>query len=421
MFGFKKYEMKEKTKAPNLLAARPSTKKDFSAQVFGVRKNIFFLGLVSFFNDFSSEMVQSVMPVFLTVTLGAPVFFVGLIEGVADALSSVFKLISGWISDKIGKRKKPAVFGYSLSVFTRLFLIVTTNFWQVFTLRIIDRVGKGIRNSPRDALIAESSPKEELGKSFNFHRMMGTLGATLGPLLAFLIIYNIKDGYRILFLVAFFLGLFAIGSFVFVKDTPQNKFQDQPKKSPKLDWNIFKENKKFIFVVSSLFIFGLSALPIGLILLLAKEVASIGSVPLMYFIYSLTFVIVAMPIGRLADMVGEKIIIALGFVLAFISYIGFALTSNILAIALFFVALGIYSACTDGIQRMLAAKSLHKELLATGQGFLNMALGFSSLGAGVIGGLLWTFINSQVAFFYAAIMSIIGLVLFIIISKINTK
>src|SRR3989344_8945458 len=122
-------------------------------KLFGVRRNVFFLGLVSFFNDFSSEMVQSVMPVFLTTVLGAPAFFVGLIEGVADALSSIFKLISGWISDKIGKRKKPAVIGYSLSTLTRLFLIVVTNFWQVFLLRIIDRVGKGIRNSPRDALI----------------------------------------------------------------------------------------------------------------------------------------------------------------------------------------------------------------------------------------------------------------------------
>src|SRR3989338_11386286 len=218
MFGFKKYEMKEKTKAPNLLAARPSTKKDFSAQVFGVRKNIFFLGLVSFFNDFSSEMVQSVMPVFLTITLGAPVFFVGLIEGVADALSSVVKLFSGWMSDKIGKRKKPAVFGYSLSVFTRLFLLLVTNFWQVFFLRIIDRLGKGFRNSPRDALIIESAPKEELGRSFGFHRMMDTLGATLGPLLAFVMLLYFNNNYRLLFFAAFLLGLLAICSFVFVKD-----------------------------------------------------------------------------------------------------------------------------------------------------------------------------------------------------------
>ena len=211
-------------------------------KIFGVRKNVFFLGLVSFFNDFSSEMVQSVMPVFLTTVLGAPAFFVGLIEGVADALSSVFKLISGWMSDKIGKRKKPAVLGYSLSVFTRLFLTIATNFWQVFTLRIVDRIGKGFRDAPRDALISESVPREELGRSFNFHRMMDTLGATLGPLLAFLIIFSLKDGYRTLFLVAFFLGLFSLASFIFVKDRPLPQAAGQQTK--KLNWTIFKENKK---------------------------------------------------------------------------------------------------------------------------------------------------------------------------------
>ena len=389
-------------------------------KIMGVRKNIFFLGLVSFFNDFSSEMVQSVMPVFLTVTLGAPAFFVGFIEGVADALSSVFKLISGWMSDKIGKRKKPAVLGYSLSVFTRLFLALVTNFWQVFILRIIDRMGKGIRNAPRDALIAESVPKEELGRSFNFHRMMDTLGATLGPLLAFAILFYIKNGYRVLFLVAFFLGLFAIASFVFVKDKKVGKLEKQAK-TIKLNWAIFKEHKKFIFVVGALFVLGLGTLPIGLVLLKAKETGSIGNVPLMYFIYSLTFVVVAVPLGRLADKIGEKLVIAGGFLLAALSYIGLAMATHLLAIILFFVVLGVYSAATDGMQRVLAAKSLHGELAATGQGFLNMALGFSSLGAGITGGLLWTFINSQTAFFYAAILSIIGLILFIVISRANIR
>jgi len=390
-------------------------------RIFGVKKNIFFLGLVSFFNDFSSEMVQSIMPVFLTVTLGAPAFFVGLIEGVADALSSVLKLISGWISDKIGKRKKLAVLGYSLSVSTRLFLAIVTNFWQVFTLRIIDRIGKGFRDSPRDALITESSSKEELGKSFNFHRMMDTLGATLGPLLAFFIIFNLKDGYRTLFLVAFFLGLLAIGSFIFVKDISSLRSPRQAKKSIKLNWSIFKENKKFIFVVGSLFILGLGALPIGLVLLKAKEIGSIGNVPLMYFIYSLTFVIVAVPLGKLADKIGENLVIALGFIFAAISYVGLALTTHLFTLIFFFVVLGIYSASTDGIQRMLAAKYLKRELVATGQGFLGMALGFSSLGAGIIGGSLWTFINSQAALFYAAITSIVGLILFAVTVKINEK
>jgi len=385
-------------------------------KIFGIKRNVFFLGLVSFFNDFSGEMVQSVMPVFITTVLGAPAFFVGLIEGTADALASVFRLISGWMSDKIGERKRPAVLGYSLSTLTRLFLVIVNNFWQVFALRVIDRIGKGFRDSPRDALIAESVTEDKLGISYGFHRAMDTLGATFGPLLGFLIIFWVKDGYKALFLIAFFLGLLAIGSFVFVKDVKVEKLEKQAKRI-KLDWNIFKSHKKFIFVVGSLFIFGLGTLPIALVLLKAKDAGSIADVPLMYFIYSLTFVVVSIPLGKLADKIGERAVIAGGFLLAAISYIGLALTTHLLAITLFFITLGIYSAATDGMQRMLAAKSLHGELVATGQGFLNMAIGFSSLGAGIIGGLLWTTISDSAALFYAAALSLIGLILFIIMSR----
>ena len=396
--------------------------KEMKDKIFGVKKNVFWLGIVSFFNDFSSEMVQSVMPVFLTVGLGAPAFFVGLIEGIADALSSIFKLISGWISDKTGKRKNPAILGYSLSTLTRLFLILVTNFWQVFALRVVDRIGKGFRDSPRDALITESVEKEELGISFNFHRMLDTLGATLGPLLGFFIIFSLpeqagfKDNYRFLFFIAFLLGLLAVFSFVFVKE----KKKDSDKKyAKKLDWSIFKQYKSFIFVVGSLFVLGLGALPIGLVLLKAKEIGSIGNVPLMYFVYSLTFVIVAVPIGKLSDRVGERVIIGLGFLLAIIAYIGLALTTHLATLVIFFIILGIYSAATDGIQRVLAAKALHEELIATGQGFLNMALGFSSLGAGLIGGFLWTWQSSQIALLYAAIASFVGLILFITVSNLK--
>lgn len=391
-------------------------------KIFGVRKNVFFLGLVSFFNDFSSEMAQSVMPIFLTVFLGAPPFFVGLIEGVADALSSIFKLVSGWVSDKIDKRKKPAVLGYSLSVLTRFFLAFATNFWQVFALRIIDRMGKGIRNSPRDALIVESSAKEELGKSFNFHRMMDTMGAMFGPLAGLAILSVFGGSYRILFMATFFFGILAVASFIFVKE--QKKIETagtKTKKKHKLNWKIFKEHKKFIFIVGSLFVLGLGALPIGLILLKAKDVGSAQSVPLMYFLYSFTFVVAAIPIGKLSDKIGEKIVISGGFLIAALSYLGLAFANQVIVVAMFFMMLGIYSACTDGIQRVLAAKFLHEDLIATGQGFLNMALGFSSLGAGIIGGLLWTFSSSSAAFFYASMTSATGLILFFIIFKRNIK
>ncbi len=384
-------------------------------KILGVRKNIFFLGLVSFFNDFSAEMVQSVIPVFLTVTLGAPAFFVGLVEGAADAISSVLKLFSGWFSDKVGKRKAPAVAGYSISVSVRLFLLAVQNYWQVFGLRVADRIGKGFRDAPRDALIAESVPKEELGRSYGFHRAMDTLGATVGPLTAFFLLPFLGGSYRKLFFVAFCLGLLAIGSFVFVKEKKRDSASVP--KEVKLDWSIFRSYRRFVFVVCSIFVFGLGTLPIALVLLKAKEIGSIGDVPLMYFVYSLAFVVTSVPLGRLADKIGERAVIAAGFVFAVIAYVGLSFTSHVLLLTLFFVALGLYSAATDGMERMLAAKALQPELLATGQGFLNMAIGFSSLGAGLAGGALWTLVSSTAALWYAAALSFVGFVLFLVASR----
>jgi MFS family permease len=390
-------------------------------KIFGFNRNVFFLGLVSLFNDFSAEMVQSVMPAFITTVLGAPAFFVGFIEGVADALASVLKFFSGWFSDKIGRRKLPAVMGYALSVAIRPFLSIVTGFWQVFELRMVDRVGKGFRDAPRDALIAESVKRSELGKSFGLHRALDTLGATLGPLSAFLILPFIGGNYRRLFIIAFFIGLFAIFSFVFVKEKKaaageRNAFAPvaPDAKRPKLNFALLKENKKFALIVFSLFVFGLGTLPILLVLLRAKEVGfAATTLPFVYFVYGLAFVLTAVPLGRLSDKIGERAVIAGGFLVAALSYFGLARVPGKWLAILFFATLGLYSAATDGLQRALAAKRLPENILATGQGFLNMAIGFSSLFAGVIGGILWTKVNSSAALTCAGIFSVIGLAVFI--------
>lgn len=391
---------------------------DGEKKILGVRKNIFFLGLVSMFNDVSGEMVQAVMPVFLTTVLGAPAFFVGFIDGAADAISSVLKLISGWLSDKVHKRKLPAILGYVLSDATRWFLMFVQNFWQVFGLRVVDRIGKGFRDSPRDALIAESVPENELGRSFGFHRAMDTLGATIGPLSAFFLLPFLGGSYQKLFFVAFLLGFLAIASFVFVHEKKHEQAAAL-KPHPKLNWALFRTHRWFVLVVFSIFIFGLGTLPIALVLLKAKEIGTVADVPLMYFVYSFAFVLCSVPLGRLADKIGERAVIAGGFLIAVLAYLGLMSSAHIILLTVAFAALGIYSAATDGMQRMLAAKVFENEseLIATGQGFLNMAVGFSSLGAGVIGGLLWTYVDSSVALGYAAVVSLIGCALFLLVSS----
>ncbi len=385
--------------------------KDSSKRIFGLRPNVFWLGLVSLLNDFSSEMIYSVMPAFLTVVLGAPPVIVGFIEGFADALASVLKIYFGWFSDKIKKRKILAVSGYTLSVSTRWFLALVGNFWQVFILRSIDRIGKGLRDSPRDALLSESVEQKELGKSFGYHRAMDNIGATLGPLAAVLILPLIMNDYRLLFQIGFVIGILAIFAFVFVKDVKKEK-PTEP--HPPFTFSLRGYSHSFRVYLAAVFMFGLGFMPIALMLLKSQEVGLNGyAVPLMYFVYNLSFVLFAIPAGKLADKIGEKKVLAFGFLAAILGYLELILFSNVAGVIIGFIILGIYSALTDGVERAFAAKLVPQNKLATGQGFLNAAVGISSLLAGLIGGIIWTQFGSAPALGYGAVMMVIGLLTFI--------
>lgn len=385
-------------------------------RILGLERNAFFLGLVSLFNDFSNEMIQSVMPVFLGVVLGLPPLAIGTIEGVADAIASFLKIISGWFSDKTRERKKLAVLGYIISVASRPFLALATSFSHVFALRVIDRVGKGIRDAPRDALLAESVSEPELGKSFGYHRAMDALGGTMGPLAAFILLPALYYNYQALFIVSFFVGLLSLLSFFFV----ENKKPAIGAEVPKLNFRLLKENKHFAFYLTAIFIFGLGTLPITLMLLypvtiqLANGASSFANIPLVYFVYSVTFVLTAIPLGKFADSIGKRVTISIGFALAVVAYLGLAFSNTFMAVLFFFIIFGIYSGATDGVERALAARLIDRKLLATGEGMLNAAVGISSLLSGLIGGALWTFYGPAAAFTYGAVLSSIGLYVFLV-------
>lgn len=388
-------------------------------KIFGLRPNVFFLGLVSLFNDFSSEMMYSVMPGFLTTVLGAPPVFVGFIEGFADALASVFKIYFGWLSDKLKKRKILAVSGYSLSVSTRWFLALVGNFWQVFFLRAIDRVGKGLRDSPRDALIFESVGRAEAGRSFGYHRAMDTVGGALGPLTAVFLMPLIMNDYRLLFRISFVFGLLAVLTFVFVKDVKKNVPENPAPPAKPFSFSLSGYSTVFKEYLAAVFIFGLGLMPLPLMLLKSQDVGLNGfSIPLMYFVNNLSFVLFAIPAGKLADRIGDKKVIALGFLAAIFSYLNLAFFSSPWSVVAGFATFGLYSALTDGVQRALAAKLVPDDMLASGQGYLNAAVGISSLLAGLTGGILWTQLGSSAALLYGTVMMSAGLAIFI---HLNTR
>jgi MFS family permease len=377
--------------------------------------NVFFLGLVSLFNDFSAEMIYAVMPAFLTVVLGAPPIFLGFLEGFADALASLLKIFSGWFSDKIKKRKIVAFYGYSLSVSVRWILAFVTHFWHVFFLRVIDRTGKGIRDSARDALLAESVEKKELGKSFGYHRMMDAIGATLGPLAAVIILPFIANDYRQLFIIAFALGLLAVITFLFVRE-PKREIKIEQPITP-FSFSLKKFSRDFKILIFSIFIFGLGVMPMAMMLLKVTDAGLKATlIPMLYFIYNISFVLAAIPFGKLSDKIGQKKVLIGGFLMAIFAYLILANVTALAAIIIGFIIFGFYSAMTDGIGRALTSK-LEPNQLASAQGFLAAAIGISSLLAGVIGGAIWTFVGAKIAFVYGASLMLIGLLVFLGIGR----
>lgn len=386
-------------------------------RIFGLVPNVFFLGLVSLLNDLSSEMIFSVMPVFLTTVLGAPALFLGFLEGFADALASVLRIFSGWWSDKIARRKSIAVAGYTISTLTRGALAVVTHFWQAFVLRAIDRVGKGVREAPRDALLASSVESHEVGISFGYHRAMDTIGGILGPVLAIFLLPILGGNFRTLFLISFGFGFFTLLTFFFVKEV-----NGAPKISPdgtrlarQLNFSLVHLSVRFRQYLLSVFLFGLGVMPISLMLLIAKGLAfGAGIIPVMYLIYSISFAIFAVPFGRLSDTIGEVKVIIGGFLAAMLAYWIFATAPTLIGVTLGFVVFGLYGAMTDGIHRALTSKLVPKEHLAGGQGFIGAAIGFSSLLAGVVGGVLWDVVGPGAAFAYGGACMILGLFVFLV-------
>ncbi|MDP3901837.1 MAG: MFS transporter, partial [bacterium] len=272
---------------------------------------------------------------------------------------------------------------------------------------------------PRDALIAQSVDGHEVGKSFGYHRAMDTIGSVMGPLAAVILLPMLANNYRQLFLIAFFAGLLAVITFIFVKDIKTEPVRNRPAINM---FSLKQFNSPFKHYISAVFIFGLGLMPISL-MLLKSQATALGSfgIPVVYLISSASFILFAIPFGKLSDKVGERKILVGGFVVAIIAYAIFALTTNVIGMIVGFIIFGIYSAMTDGIMRSLASKLVSRDQLATGQGFLNAAVGISSLLAGIIGGAIWTFWGPAAAFFYGILMMAVGLLVFLSLNGVKKE
>jgi len=384
-------------------------------KIFGLQKNVFFLGLTSFFNDFSSEMILSILPAFFISVLKSGAESLGLVEGIAEAASDFMKIYSGKLSDKIHRKKIFAVIGYSISVATRPFYPLINSVGGVIGLRVTDRLGKGLRDAPRDALISVSASPEEMSKSFGYHRAMDTIGAIFGPLVAYFILLKNPNAFNTVFMIAFVIGICAVFSLILVHEvktlTENRKISAQAKYIFPLSFKLY---------ILSIFLLSLGSLPIAILLFKTKDLGFlIASIPLFYMIYNLSYAIFSTPAGKIADMVGNRKVIFTGYVMLVIGYIVLIFSHSLSILIIGFLLLGTNAALTDGTQRAYISNLVEKDYKGEAYGYLNAAIGFGSLFSGIAGGFIWQNYGDNTALLTGSVIIIIGLAIFTFVSRIK--
>ncbi len=381
-------------------------------KIFGFGKNVFFAGLVSFFMDVSSEMIYPLVPLFLANTLGVNKSVIGLIEGIAESTASLLKVFSGWFSDQIGNRKWLMTAGYGISTLSRPFVALASSWHQVLGSRFLDRFGKGVRTAPRDAIIAESTDKAYLGRAFSFHRSMDTMGAVVGPALAFFFLGIFSNDYRKVFWLSMIPGIIAVLLIVFFI-TEKKKTVAARTVAPKLTLAHFDWKFKSFVVIATLFAVGNSS---DVFLILRAQQVGIPTVtiPVVYLLFNLVYSLSAVPAGMAADKFGRKRIILLGFILFAILYYGFAVASSTKAIWILFGFYGLFMGLTEGIQKAFLATIIPQDFKATAFGVYTTAVGLAMFPASLIGGWLWDHVSPAATFYFGALTASASAVLFII-------
>jgi MFS family permease len=355
-------------------------------------------------------MVFPLIPLFLITVLSAGAYAVGIVEGAAETTASLLKVVSGYWSDKIKRRKPFVLFGYSLSAITKPLFAFATVWSFVLFVRVIERIGKGLRTAPRDAIVAESSDVSVRGKAYGFHRAMDGIGSVSGAALAFLLLPIL--GYRNIFLFAFIPGIIAVFVIVFIKEKKTPAKEEEPKEiSIKLSFKELPMNLKLFILVSSIFALG----HFGYAFLLLRAV-DIGLTDhkaiLLYVLFYIVYTVCAIPSGILSDKIGRKPILRAGYALFGVTSLGLVFTSNIYSILLLFVIYGIFYAMIDGAQRAFVVDLAPEHLKATALGTFHTAIGLVALPGGCIAGLLWDKISPETTFIYGLTLAVISLVLF---------
>jgi MFS family permease len=376
-------------------------------------RNVKALGWVSFLTDVHSEAILPLLPLFITQVLGLNRAFLGLIEGIADSTASLLKVASGWYSDRIRHRKHPTTAGYVLSTAAKPLFAFSATGAHVLGIRFLDRVGKGIRTAPRDALIADSIPSHSFGRAFGFHRMMDTLGAAVGTLLAYLALSVISgsEEYRIraVFLFATFFGVAAVVVLLIFVREPE-RVMHGTETDVTMPQSSLRRGRFAVFIaVNSLF--HLSTFSYAFFLLRAKSLGlTTLNIPLIYLFYNVVYAIMSMPMGRLSDSIGRKPVILLAYFTYAVLCLGCAGASTVWHAWVLFGLYGIYSATVNPASRALVAGLSSARSRGTALGAYHTSVGVAALPASLFAGLLWDNYGVRAPFLIAGLLALIAFV-----------
>jgi MFS family permease len=382
----------------------------------GFHPNVVALGLVSLLTDVSSEMLVPVMPLFVTATLGASVASLGLIEGVAECTASALRVLSGRLSDRVGRRKPFLVFGYGISGAAKAAMAMVTAWPQLLGLRFADRVGKALRNPPRDAIIADSSARGQLGRAFGLHRAMDTFGAALGPLVAWWLLARWgelgAEGYRRIFLLSAVPAALAVIVLVVMVRAPRVA-RSPGAPAPAGHTPLGAAFRRFL---TADVVFQLGNSSTAFLLLRAQRSGfSAGDVALVYLGYNLLAAALSLPFGGLADRVGRRPLMLAGYILYAIAYAVAAFVPTPAGAAAAFAILALHLALTDGQARSIVADLVPRERRASAYGAYHGAVGAALLPASIAAGLLWDRVGAYAPFALGAALALVAAFLFAIL------
>src|SRR5229473_2948910 len=357
----------------------------------GVSRNVFLLGVVSLFGDVSSEMVVPLLPAFL-VALGGGAEALGIIEGAAEATASFFKYLSGRWADRARRLLPMAIGGYAIAAAVRPLLALAAHPWHVFAVRCVDRVGKGIRTSPRDKLLAASADRDRLAEAYSFHRGMDHLGAAMGPLLATALLLWWPGRLRLVFALAAVPGALAVALLFAVRETPTSP-SPSPSSSPST--SVSGPPRRLL---ASIFLFTLGNSTDALLLLRAQGLGvPTALLPALWTELHVVRAATSWPLGRLADLLGRRASLAAGWGLYAVCYLGFAVAADPWQVWALFAAYGLVAGLTEGSERALVASSVPQDRRGRALGLYNLVSGFGLLAASVLAGELWDHVSPAAA------------------------